>query len=303
MIDWLLEPLTFEFMRNSLAVGILLGILCAVVGSYMVVQEMGMMAHAVSHSLMSGLPVAYVMGVSLSVGALAGGLISALFMVWIESRSKVKPDSALAIMLSFFLAIGVTLVRVLPGADSIDLIHILFGNILGVTRSDVWSILVAAVVMIVLAKLFYKELLLYTFDPIGAQAMGMPVHWYYAGLIAVMTVTVVINLETVGSLMVIAMLIAPAVAAYLLVKELYLMMILASIFGAISSVAGMYLSFYMDVPSGAAIVLFTCAFFLLAFFFSPTDGVILEWIDNIKSRFSPAQLSTVYPPDSEKVVR
>ncbi len=293
MIDWLLEPLTFEFMRNSLAVGILLGILCAVVGSYMVVQEMGMMAHAVSHSLMSGLPVAYVMGISLSIGALAGGLISALFMVWIESRSKVKSDSALAIMLSFFLAIGVTLVRVLPGADSIDLVHILFGNILGVTRSDIWGILIATVIIIVLAKLFYKELLLYTFDPIGAQAMGMPVHWYYAGLITVMTVTVVINLETVGALMVIAMLIAPAVAAYLLVKELYLMMILASVFGAISSVAGMYLSYYMDVPSGAAIVIFACAFFLLAFFFSPTDGVILELIERIQSHFQPEPSSAV----------
>ncbi len=293
MLDWLLEPLTFEFMRNALAVGILLGILCAVVGSYMVVQEMGMMAHAVSHSLMSGLPIAYVMGVSLSIGALAGGLISALFMVWIESRSKVKPDSALAIMLSFFLAIGVTLVRVLPGANSIDLIHILFGNILGVTQSDVWSILAATVIMILLAKLFYKELLLYTFDPIGAQAMGMPVHWYYTGLITVMTVTVVINLETVGSLMVIAMLIAPAVAAYLLVKELYLMMLLASVFGAISSVAGMYLSYYMDVPSGAAIVIFACAFFLLAFFFSPTDGVVLELIENIRSSFQPNQSSAV----------
>jgi manganese/iron transport system permease protein len=133
--------------------------------------------------------------------------------------------------------------------------------------------------------------------------MGMPVHWYYTGLIAVMTVTVVINLETVGALMVIAMLVAPAVAAYLLVKELYLMMILGSVFGAASSVAGMYLSYYLDVPSGAAIVIFACVIFLLAFFFSPTDGVILELTEKIKSRFSPPQFSTGYPPDSEKVVR
>ncbi|NJK62403.1 MAG: metal ABC transporter permease [Synechococcaceae cyanobacterium SM2_3_1] len=275
MLDWLIEPLKFEFMRNALGIGILLGILCAVVGSYMVVQQMGMMAHAVSHSLMAGLPVAYVMGVSLSIGALSGGLISALFMVWIESRSKVKADSALAIMLSFFLAIGVTLVRVLPGANSIDLVHVLFGDILGVTGSDLWMILGVTITMIILAKLFYKELLFYTFDPIGAQAMGMPVHWYYTALITAMTVTIVINLEAVGALMVIAMLVGPAVAAYLLVKELYLMMVLGSIFGAVSSVAGMYLSYYMNVPSGAAIVMFACGFFLLAF--SSAPPTVLLW--------------------------
>lgn len=289
MWNWLIEPLSFEFMRNALAIGILLGILCAVVGSYMVVQQMGMMAHAVSHSLMAGLPIAYVLGVSLSIGALSGGLISAMFMIWIESRSKVKSDSALAIMLSFFLAIGVTLIRVLPGANRIDLVHVLFGDILGVTQTDLWLILGVTIISILLTKLFYKELLLYTFDPVGAQAMGMAVHWYYIGLITAMTVTIVINLEAVGALMVIAMLVAPAVTAYLLVKELYLMMILGSIFGATSSIAGMYLSYYYDVPSGAAIVMFACGFFLMAFFFSPSDGVILDLIEGSRSWWCQVQ--------------
>ncbi|MEL6438188.1 MAG: metal ABC transporter permease [Cyanobacteria bacterium J06621_8] len=276
MWEWFLEPLRYEFMVNAILVGVTLGVLCAVVGSYMIVQQLGMMAHAISHSLVAGLPIAFVLGYSLSSGAIVAGILSAIFMAWIESRCKIKLDTALAIMLSSFLALGVVLVSVLPGANRIDLVHVLFGDILGVNQRDLWNTLITALVILVAVVLFYKELLFYTFDPLGAQAGGMPVQIYYVGMISAITITIVASLETVGSLLVIAMLVGPASTAYLLVKELNIMMILGSFFGVTASAIGMYLSYYFDTPSGASIVLVMSIFFMLAFLFSPSQGILTE---------------------------
>ena len=276
MMDWIIEPLSLAFMQRALMLGVVLGVLCAIVGSYMIVQKMGMLAHAISHSVMAGLPIAYVVGVALSFGALVSGVVSALVLYLIESRSRVKTDAAMAIILTSFVALGVTLVSVLPGANRIDLVHILFGNILGVTMKEVWWSFAIAVVGIILVRLFYKELLFYTFDPKGAQASGMPVHWYNASLIVAMTVTIVVCLPTVGALLVVALLVAPAVTAYLLVKELHQMMWVGSVIGALSSVIGMYLSYYLDAPSGATIVLVAFCFFGLAFFLSPSEGLLVS---------------------------
>ena len=287
MWDWIMGPLSLTFMQRALMLGILLGILCAIVGSYMIVQQMGMLAHAISHSVMAGLPIAYVVGVALSFGALIAGVMSALVLYVIESRSRVKTDAAMALILTSFVAIGVTLVSVIPGANRIDLLHVLFGNILGVTMKEVWWPLAVTVVGITLVRLFFKELLFYTFDPKGAQASGMPVHWYNASLIVAMTVTIVVCLPTVGALLVVALLVAPAVTAYLLVKELHHMMWVGSVIGALSSVIGMYLSYYLDAPSGATIVLVAFCFFCLAFLFSPSEGLLVSlWRQHVRSQFS-----------------
>ncbi|MEL7502922.1 MAG: metal ABC transporter permease [Cyanobacteria bacterium J06554_6] len=289
MLEWILEPLSLAFMQRAFILGILLGVLCAIVGSYMIVQQMGMLAHAISHSVMAGLPIAYVFGVALSFGALVSGVMSALVLYLIESRSKVKTDAAMALILTSFVAIGVTLVSVLPGANRIDLVHILFGNILGVTMKEVWWTLAIAVIGVILVRLFFKELLFYTFDPKGAKASGLPVHWYNASLIVAMTVTIVVCLPTVGALLVVALLVAPAVTAYLLVKELHQMMWVGSVIGALSSVIGMYLSYYLDAPSGAAIVLVSFCFFCLAFFLSPSDGLLSNfWAQRKRSQFTDA---------------
>ncbi|PAX51729.1 metal ABC transporter permease [Brunnivagina elsteri] len=274
MMNIILEPLQFEFMRNAIIIGILMGILCAIVGTYMIVQQMGMMAHAISHSVVAGLPIAYVMGFSLSMGAAIAGILSAIMLATIEAYSRVKLDSAMALILSEFLAIGVTLISILPGANRIDLVNILFGNILGVNQNDLIMTLIITIFIVLSVILFYKELLLYTFDPIGAQAQGMRTQLYYMGLVTAITLTVVASLQTVGSLLVIAMLVGPGVTAYLLVKELHEMMIFGSIIGSISCIIGMYMSYYWDIPSGAAIVLVVFTFFFIAFLFSPSHGVL-----------------------------
>ena len=196
-----------------------------------------------------------------------------------------KTDAAMALILTSFVAIGVILVSVLPGANRIDLVHVLFGNILGVTMKEIWWSLAIAVVGIILVRLFFKELLFYTFDPKGAQASGLPVHWYNASLIVAMTVTIVVCLPTVGALLVVALLVAPAVTAYMLVKELHQIMWVGSVIGALSSVIGMYLSYYLDAPSGAAIVLVAFCFFCLAFFFSPSEGLLVNfWRQRMRSK-------------------
>ena len=274
MLDWVVEPLQLEFMRGAMLVGILMGILCAIVGSYMVVKQMVTVALAISHSILAGLPIAYALGISLSIGAFAAGVASAIALAWIESQSRLKTDAVMALILANFTALGVVLIRTLPGANKLDLIDLLFGNILGVSRGDLIMALGATVAVLTVTILFYKELLFYTFDPLGAQADGLPVRWYYLGLIIALALVVVVSLQTIGALLAIAMLVAPASTAYLLVKELNLMMLLAAAIGSVSSIIGMYLSYYLDVPSGAAIVLVAGNFFLLAFLFSPSQGVL-----------------------------
>jgi len=282
-LNVLLEPLRFEFMRNALTMGILLGILCAVVGCYMIVQQMSMMGDMISHSVMAGLPVAVFLGLPLSVGALVAGVLSAIVMSGIESQTRLKLDAVMALILASFLAIGTTLVTVLPGANRVDLMHVLFGNILGVNRGDLMLTLGITLIVLLSIRLFYKELLFYTFDPIAAQAGGLRVRWYYLGMVTAISLTVVASLQTVGVLLVIAMLVAPGMTAYLLVKELHQMMIVGGCLGACASIVGMYLSLYLDIPSGSAIVLVAFGLFLLAFLFSPSQGTLTRsgFVENI----------------------
>jgi manganese/iron transport system permease protein len=260
-------------MRNAIAVGVLLGILCAVVGSYLIVQQMGMMVDMIAHSVLAGLPVAFSLGFNISIGAFISGIISAVIMTWIQSQSRLKIDAVMALILSTFLAISITLISLLR-TTKLDLDGFLFGNILSVAPTDVQQTFVITLIILATVKIFYKELLFYTFDPLGAQACGLPVNWIYLGMISAITLTIVASLQTVGALLVISLLIGPGMTAYLLVKELHLMMGLGAIIGITASVTGMYLSYYLNMPSGAAIVLVVFGLFLVALLFSPSQGIL-----------------------------
>ena len=275
MLTWLIEPLEFEFMRQAIAIGLSLGILSAVVGSYLILQQMGMMSGVISHAVLPGISIAFFLEINLAIGAFVAGILSALVVVGIQKRSRIKVDAAMALTLTSFLALGVILITSL-NTTQINLDEILFGDILGVTSSDVWRTLTITVIILILTKLFYKELEFYTFDPFGAKACGLPVNLLYFGLICAITLTIVASMQTVGVLLVMSLLVGPAITAYLLVKELDRMMIVGSIVGAVSTIAGMYSSYYFDLPSGAVIVLIIFAFFLLAFFFSPSQGILTE---------------------------
>ncbi len=274
MINWLLEPLQYEFMRNALGVGILLGILCAVVGTYLIVRQLGMMAHAIAHSVLPGLSIAFFLKIDLSLGAFIAGIISAWMVAAVESKSKIKADTAISLVLSGFLALGVTLITTLR--SRFDLFAFLFGDILSVSFADVIRTGIITFLVLLMVKFFYKELLFYTFDPLGAQASGLPVNLLYFGFIAVITLTVIASMQTVGVLLVLSLLIAPGAIAYLLVKQLHLMMMVGALVGVIATISGMYLSYYQNLPSGAAIVLVISTFFILAFLFSPSQGVLIK---------------------------
>lgn len=275
MLTWLIEPLESEFMRQAIAIGLSLGILGAVVGSYLILQQMGMMSEVISHAVLPGIAIAFFLEINIVIGAFIAGVLSALVVMGIQKRSRIKVDAAMALTLSSFLAMGVILITILK-TNQISLNEILFGDILGVTSGDVWRTVIITIAILGLTKLFYKELEFYTFDPLGAKACGLPVNLLYFGLICAITLTIVASMQTVGVLLVMSLLVGPAITAYLLVKELSHMMCLGSIIGMISSVGGMYSSYYFDLPSGAAIVIMIFIFFLLALFLSPSQGLLTD---------------------------
>ncbi|VEP17430.1 Manganese transport system membrane protein MntC [Hyella patelloides LEGE 07179] len=260
-------------MRQAIAIGFFLGILSAIVGSYLILQQMGMMGGVIAHAVLPGISIAFFLEINLAIGAFIAGILSALLVMGIETRSQIKVDSAMALTLSSFLALGIILINLLK-TNQIDLSSILFGDILGVTAKDVWQTAIITIFIVVVTKLFYKELEFYTFDPIGAKACGLPVKLLYFGLICAITLTIVASMQTVGVLLVMSLLVGPAITAYLLIKELYQMMIVGAIIGIFSSISGMYISYYCDLPSGAAIVMTIFSCFMLAFLFSPSQGIL-----------------------------
>ncbi|MUL34891.1 metal ABC transporter permease [Gloeocapsopsis dulcis] len=273
-MDWLIEPLTFEFMRHAIATAVLLGILCAVVGSYLIVQRMGLLGDVIAHAVLPGLAIAFFFGLDIYLGAFVSGTLSTFVITWIESQSRIKVDVAMALVFSGFLALGITLITVLR--SKLDLHQFLFGDILGVTITDVWQTLFITIFVLLLVRLFYKELLFYTFDPLGAQAIGLPVKLIHFGLNAAITLTIIASMQAVGVVLVVSLLVGPGITAYMLVKELHQMMVIGAFFGIISSVSGMYLSYYLNIPSGAAIVLVVSGLFLLALLFSPHQGILTQ---------------------------
>lgn len=274
MLDALLVPLQYSFMQQALVIAVLVGVVCAVVGSYLMVQRLALLGDAISHSVLPGLAIAFLLGANIFVGAFIAGITSTLVITWIRTRSPIKEDAAMGIVLSAFFALGITLITVVQRDNKIDLNHFLFGNILGVTPSDVRDTIIIAAVVLLTVGLLYKELLFYTFDPLGAQAVGLPINLLNFGLMGLIALTVVASLKAVGVVLVLSLLITPGATAYLLVPRLHQVMLLGSGIGVFSSISGMYLSFWFNLPSGPAIVLVVSTLFFLAMLFSPRHGVL-----------------------------
>jgi len=276
MLQTLIEPLQYGFMQRSLVIAILVGIVCAIVGSYLMVQRLALLGDAISHSVLPGLAIAFILGANIFIGAFIAGVLSTVIIAWIKARSTIKEDAAMGIVFSAFFALGITLITIVQKDNKIDLNHFLFGNILGVTPQDaIDTALIVALVLLVVV-FFYKELLFYTFDPLGAQATGLPVNLLNFGLMVLIALTIVASLKAVGVVLVLSLLITPASTAYLLVTRLHQVMILGAIIGVISSISGMYLSYFYNLPSGPAIVLVASGLFVLSLLFSPTQGILTQ---------------------------
>ncbi len=274
MLEALIEPLQYSFMQRALFIAVLVGIICAVVGSYLMVQRLALLGDAISHSVLPGLAIAFIIGADIFVGAFIAGVFSTVVITFIRTRSPIKEDAAMGIVFSAFFALGITLITIIQKDNKIDLNHFLFGNILGVTAQEVRNTAIISAVVIAVVVLLYKELLFYTFDSLGAQAAGLPVNLLNFGLMVLIALTIVASLQAVGVILVLALLITPGATAYLLVKQLNQMMILGAGIGVVASIGGMYISYFFNLPSGPAIVLVASGFFTLALLFSPGQGIL-----------------------------
>jgi manganese/iron transport system permease protein len=276
VIAWLTAPLLYGFMQRGILVAVLVGVACAVVGCYVVLRSMAFIGDAMAHSILPGVAVAYLVKGNLLIGALAAAVAVALGIGFFSRQGRLKEDSAIGILFAAAFSLGVILISSIR-TYAVDLSHILFGNVLGVSVLDL--VLTAALVVIVLlvVYLLYKELLVVSFDPVLAATLRLPAERLRLVLLVLLALTVVVSLQSVGIGLVTAMLVTPGATAYLLTKRLPRMIALAAVFGALSGVIGLYASYYLDVVSGAAIVLTATAFFLLAFLFAPQRGMLWKW--------------------------
>lgn len=273
MISWLLTPFSLEFMQRSLLAALIVGVLCAIIGSYVVLRSMAFLGDALAHAILPGVAIAYLLGVNLIIGALAAAVVVALGINALSQRGAIKEDAAIGILFAASLASGVVIIsRIRTYAT--DLNHILFGNLLGVSEVDLWLTGILALVILLVIALLYRPFLIISFDPVLATTLHLPAKLLNNLMLMMIALTIVISIQTVGVGLVAAMLVTPAAAAYLLARRLLTMMALSAIIGAISSLIGLYLSYYADIPSGAAIVLTATFIFLLAFLFSPRQGLL-----------------------------
>ncbi|MCK8825203.1 metal ABC transporter permease [Fuchsiella alkaliacetigena] len=269
---WLLEPMEYTFMQRALIASLIVGINCGALGSILILKRLALMGDAIAHAVLPGVAIAYLIGINFFWGAVTTGVITALAIGFVTEHSKIKEDSAIGIMFSAAFALGILIMSNIH--TGVDLFHILFGNVLGVSAGDLKLIAILALLVITLIILFFKELKLFIFDHILARSIGLPTSLIHYLLMLMLSLTVVASLQTVGIVLVVAMLITPGATAYLLVNRLSTMMVLAAFFGLISAVIGLYLSFYLNVASGAAIVVVATIFFLLALFLSPKEGIL-----------------------------
>ncbi|QYA47688.1 metal ABC transporter permease [Nosocomiicoccus ampullae] len=266
----------YEFFQKALLTGLVVGIVCGVIGSFIVLRGLALMGDAISHAVLPGVAISFMLGINFFIGAVVVGLLAAIGIGFINQNSNIKNDSAIGIVFSTFFAIGVLLIA--KANTAMDLTEILFGNVLTVRDVDRTLTLIVAGVVIFVVVLFYKEFLMTTFDPTMAEASGMPVKTIHYGLMVLLTLVTVVSLQTVGVVLVVSLLITPAATAYLLTKRMSSMIILSASLGGISAIIGLMFSIKFNLSSGPTIVLVATAFFLLAFIFAPKKGVLWKWI-------------------------
>ena len=266
MINWLLEPFQFPFMQTALIAAVLVGIPSAVIGSYVVLRRMAFIGNALSHTVLPGLVIAFMNNWSLPLGAMVAGIFTSLGIGWLSKKREIRDDTAIGVTFTAMFALGLLLIST---TDSLrDLNNMLFGNILGVTDEKLWIVAGIAITVLLALAFFHKELELTSVDPVYAQVIGLNPDRMRFLLLILLALTVVSSIQVVGVVLTSAMLITPAASAGLLTKRLPLMMVIASFFAIASGIIGLYISYYADTSSGAAIVLSSTGFFALSWLIS-----------------------------------
>ncbi|OGO48365.1 MAG: manganese ABC transporter permease [Chloroflexi bacterium RBG_16_64_32] len=281
VLDYVSDPWTLEFMRRGLIAAVMVSAVAAVIGCFVILKGMAFIGDALPHASFGGVAAAFVLGANLYLGGAIAAVLTALLIGFVSRRALLKYDTAIGILFVGAFAAGILIISRRTNYTP-DLFSFVFGNVLGVSWSDVWTTAVVAAVILVLVVLFYKELLFVTYDPSMAAAAGLPVAAVQYGLLALIGVTTVIGLQTVGIVLVVALIVTPAATAQLLTRRLPAMMAAGAAVGVLSSLAGLYVAYYADVSASAAIVLTATAFFFLAFLFAPGRGLLWQ------RGFSPA---------------
>ncbi|WP_391204664.1 metal ABC transporter permease [Psychrobacillus sp. L4] len=268
-IDGLVQ---YGFLQKALITSVMVGIICGVIGCFIILRGMSLMGDAISHAVLPGVAISYFLGINFFIGAVITGVLTAMGIGYISQNSRIKNDASIGIMFTTAFALGIIMITLLRSSS--DLYHILFGNVLAVRPSDMWMTLGIGIIVLGSVYLFYKELLVSSFDPTMSQAYGLPNKLIHYFLMTLLTLVTVASLQTVGIILVVAMLITPASTAYLLTDRLWKMIFISATCGALSSAIGLYLSFSYNLASGATIVLVATILFILAFLLSPKQGII-----------------------------
>ncbi|MDX8047042.1 metal ABC transporter permease [Gracilibacillus sp. S3-1-1] len=266
-IDGILQ---YHFLQNALITSTVIGIVAGAVGCFIILRGMSLMGDAISHAVLPGIAISFILGFNYFVGAIALGLIASFIITFISNNSKIKNDAAIGITFSSFLALGVILIGV--ANSSTDLFHILFGNVLAVQDFDKWLTIAIAIIVLIILFIFFKPLLITSFDPNMAKAFGMKVNNYHYLLMILLTLVSVTAMQSVGTILIVAMLITPASTAYLYTNRLSSMIFLASFLGGITSIIGLFIGYSFNIAVGSCIVLTSALIFLISFFISPKQG-------------------------------
>ena len=272
LLGFVLEPLHYDFMVRALATTVLAAVVCALLSCWLVLIGWSLMGDAVSHAVLPGVVLAYILGAPFALGALVFGGLAVALIGAIRDGSRVKEDAAIGIVFTTLFALGLVLISVTPSQT--DLNHIVFGNILGVSAIDVVQIAVLAAIALVTLLVKRRDLLLYAFDPTHAHAIGLSPRRLGALLLGLLALTAVVALQVVGVILVVAMLITPGATAYLLTDRFGRMLVIAPVVSALCAVAGIYLSYWLDASSGGLVVVVQGVVFGLVFLLSPRHGVI-----------------------------
>ncbi|MFL0577610.1 metal ABC transporter permease [Brevibacterium luteolum] len=282
IIHLLADPLSYEFMTRALIAAVMVSIVCALLSCWLVLIGWSLMGDAVSHAVLPGVVLAYVLDLPFAIGALVFGFLAVILIGAVRDTSRVKEDAAIGIVFTTLFALGIVLVSVTP--SDTDLTHIIFGNILGVSRQDLTQILILTLAVLLVVLLKRRDFTLYAFDPTHAHAIGMSPRLIGAVMLALLAVTAVATLQIVGVVLVVAMLIIPGASAHLLTDRMSVMLLLAPAISVGCSLVGLYVSYYADTSSGGMIVLAQGLAFTFIYLFSPRQGVIARQLKRRRLR-------------------
>ena len=269
--SFITEPIAHEFMRKAILISTLITSVCGLLSSFLTLKGWALMGDAVSHAVMPGVVVAYALGVPLSIGAFVFGVGSVALIGFIKHKSRIKEDTVIGLVFTGFFALGIVLISKIT--SEIDLMHILYGTPLGIPLSDVKQTIFISFLVVLILSIFRKDLMLYCFDPRHAKTIGINVSFLHYLLLTCLSLAAVVGLQAVGIVLVVAMLITPGATAYLLTDKFDELSIISVLSSIISSLIGIYLSYWLDIAPGGSIVLVQTFIFLFAFLFAPRYGI------------------------------